>query len=76
MPVVKRFAQCRIAIYPRDHHPAHVHVEFRDGDRCVIEIATLQVTGSVRPVAKLADALDWIAGNRESLLARWKEIVQ
>lgn len=76
MPKLKRFSSCRIVIYPRDHQPPHVHVEFRDGDRCKVEIETLLVTGTVRPFGKLRKPLAWIAGNRNWLLAKWKEIVR
>jgi hypothetical protein len=76
MPKLKQFADCRISLYPRDHHPPHVHVEFRDGDRCTVDIGSLNVTGSVRPAAKLVKALDWIAANRASLLETWKDIVR
>jgi hypothetical protein len=76
VPWLKRFADCRIAIYPRDHRPPHVHVEFRDGDRCRVEIKTLLVTGTVRPSGKLKELLAWIAANRQRLLAKWKEIVR
>jgi hypothetical protein len=63
-------------MYPRDHRPAHVHVEFRDGDRCTVEIASLRVVGTIRPASKMAEALDWIAANRETLMAQWEEIVR
>lgn len=76
VPEITRFSNCRIAIYPRDHRPPHVHVEFRDGDRCTVEIETLEVVGVVRPTAKLAVALEWIGNNRAELLAKWKEIVR
>jgi Domain of unknown function (DUF4160) len=76
VPKVKQFPGCRIVIYPRDHRPAHVHVEFRDGDRCKVEIETLLVTGAVRPGSKLAKPLGWIAANRQTLLAKWRDIVQ
>jgi hypothetical protein len=76
VPRLKQFSDCRIAIYPRDHRPAHVHVEFRDGDRCTIEIETLVVSGTVRPSGKLKAPLEWIATNRESLLAKWKKIMR
>ncbi len=76
MPKLKQFADCRISIYPRDHHPPHVHVEFRDGDRCVVEIGSLNVIGAVRPLAKLARALEWIETNRATLLHTWKDIVR
>ena len=76
MPKLKQFADCRISLYPRDHQPAHVHVEFRDGDRCTVEIESLNVTGSIRPAAKLVRALEWIESHRASLLESWKEIVR
>ena len=63
-------------MYPRDHRPAHVHVEFRDGSRCTVEIESLKVAGVIRPVARLSPAKAWIAANKVMLLATWKEIVR
>ncbi len=63
-------------MYPRDHRPPHVHIEFRSGDRCMVEIETLLVTGTVRPSAKLKTPLAWIAANRKRLLLKWKEIMR
>jgi len=51
-------------------------VEFRDGDRCKVEIETLLVTGTVRPSGKLRKPLAWIAANGEWLMAKGKEIVR
>jgi hypothetical protein len=76
VPKLKQFPGCRIAIYPRDHRPPHVHVEFRDGSRCTVEIETLVVTGTVRPSGRLKQPLRWIATNRAWLLANWKKIVR
>ena len=76
MPKLKQLAGCRIAISPRDHWPPHVHVEFRDGSRCTVEIETLLVSGTVRPFRRLREPLTWIAANRARLLAKWKEIVR
>ena len=76
MPKLKQFADCRISIYPRDHHPPHVHVEFRDGDRCTVEIGSLKVAGFVRPASKLSKALAWIESHRVTLMETWKEIVR
>jgi hypothetical protein len=76
VPKLKQFPGCRIAIYPRHHRPPHVHVEFRDGSRCTVEIETLLVTGMVRPSRRLKQPLTWIAANRSRLLAKWKEIVR
>jgi hypothetical protein len=76
VPSLKRFYDCRVVIYPRDHRPPHVHVEFRDGDRCTVEIETLLVTGAVRPSGKLRKPLMWIRVNRKLLMGKWKEIVR
>jgi hypothetical protein len=76
VPKLKQFPGCRIAIYPRDHRPPHVHVEFRDGSRCTVEIETLLVKGAARPSTRLKRPLEWIAANRKRLLAKWKEIVR
>jgi Domain of unknown function (DUF4160) len=76
VPKLKRLPGCRIVIYPRDHRPPHVHVEFRDGDRCAVEIETLLVTGSVRPFGKVKKPPAWIAAHRKWLLAKWKDIVR
>ncbi|MCC6778300.1 MAG: DUF4160 domain-containing protein [Hyphomicrobiales bacterium] len=63
-------------MYPRDHRPPHVHVEFRDGSRCTVEIETLVVNGQVRPPGRLRLPLAWIAANRVPLLAAWQELVR
>ena len=76
MPRITQFPGCRIAIYPRDHRPPHVHVEFRDGQRCTVEIETLRVVGTVRPAARMKRPLEWIGANRDQLMTKWKEIVQ
>ncbi|MHB1271868.1 MAG: DUF4160 domain-containing protein [Rhodanobacter sp.] len=77
MPKLKQFAGRHIAIYPRDHRPPHVHVEFRDGSRCTVGIESLTVSsGTIRPAARLASAMAWIAANKVMLLAKWKEIVR
>jgi hypothetical protein len=49
-------------------------VEFRDGNRCTVEIETLLVTEAVRPSGRLKQPLGWIAANRVRLLAKWKKI--
>lgn len=76
MPKLKQFPGCRIAIYPRDHGPPHVHVEFRDGDRCTVEIETLLTAGVLRLSSKLKKPLAWIEANRSQLMTKWKEIVR
>lgn len=64
-------------IYPREHGVPHFHVEFLDGDRCGVAIETLDIlSGTVRPMSKLDEPLDWAAENRALLMKKWKEITR
>ena len=77
MPTIMRFSTCRLTIYPNEHGTPHFHLEFTDGDRCSIEIATLKIlVGTVTPAKKIAEALEWAAVNQSLLLAKWEEITR
>jgi len=39
MPLIQRFANCRVRINPKDHPPPHFHVELNDGRVAAREIA-------------------------------------
>ena len=54
----------RIRINGNEHGVPHVHVEFRDGNRVSVAIATREVlAGHVAPRKRLNDALAYIAEN-------------
>ena len=73
MPTIRRFANCKIAIYADDHLPPHFHIEGRDF-RAVVEIETLSVrAGDVR---RAAEAMDWAALNLDVLRAEWARLNQ
>ena len=68
MATIRRFAACKIAIYPDDHPPAHFHIEGR-GFRAILEIETLQVrAGETR---KASEAIEWAAENQQLLRTEW-----
>lgn len=68
MPTIRRFADCKIAIYADDHRPPHFHIEGR-GFRAVVEIETMAVrAGSIH---KAVEAMAWAAQNRDLLRAEW-----
>jgi len=74
MPTIKRFSNSRIVIYPQEHGVPHFHVEFTDGDRCAVAIATLEiVAGEIYPARRLHEALTWAGANRALLLEKWRE---
>jgi hypothetical protein len=71
MTIIRRFANCKIAIYADDHLPPHFHIEGR-GFRAVIEVETLRVrAGDVR---KATEAMEWAADNVALLRAEWNRL--
>lgn len=73
MPTIRRFANCKIAIYADDHIPPHSHIEGRDF-RAVVEIETLSIrAGDVR---RAAEAMQWASSNIDALRAEWARLNQ
>ena len=57
MPTIKRFANCAVEMYNKEHGRPHFHVIFSNGDRCSVDIVTLEVlAGEIRPSARLRGA--------------------
>jgi hypothetical protein len=68
MPTIRRFASCKIAIYPDDHMPPHFHIEGR-GFRAIIEIETMRIrTGRTRDAL---DAIIWARQDTALLRREW-----
>jgi len=60
VPTIRRFANCKIAIYADDHMPPHFHIEGR-GFRAIVEIETMGVrAGETR---RVAEAMQWARAN-------------
>lgn len=73
MPTIRRFANCKIAIYADDHLPPHFHIEGRNF-RAVVEIETLSIrAGDVR---RAAEAMQWASSNIDVLRAEWARFNQ
>lgn len=74
MPTIKRFGNCAIEMYHREHGRPHFHVIFSDGERCAIDIETLEVlAGEVKRPARLREALLWASANRAVLMGYWRK---
>jgi hypothetical protein len=68
MPTIRRFANCKIAIYADEHMPPHFHIEGRTF-RAVVEIDTLLVrAGNTRHVPEV---LAWVKEHQELLRQEW-----
>ncbi len=72
MPTVLRIDGLRVAVYPNDHPPAHVHV-IGPGWVVVINLLGLEVReaiGCTEPEARRV--LRLIAGHRTALMEAWR----
>ena len=76
MPVIQRFASCRVAINPRDHAPSHFHVLLNDGREAWVAIATLEILHGKVSVREIADALAWARSNQAMLADKFEELQQ
>lgn len=72
MPTVLRIDGCRVAIYPNDHPPAHVHV-IEPGWVVVINLIGLEVRETAGCEEREARrVLRLIAGHHEALMEAWR----
>ena len=73
MPTIRRFANCKIAIYAADHLPPHFHIEGRTF-RAIVEIDTLRVrVGNTRHVPEV---MAWARENQRYLRREWHRLNQ
>jgi len=69
MPEISRFLGIVIAMFHRDHDPAHFHAYYGN-DMVVVEIETGTVKGNF-PRRALSHVLEWLEQHREELLLNW-----
>ena len=69
MPELSRFLGIVIAMYYRDHNPAHFHAIYGEAE-ITVEVATGKVNGDFPPRA-LAHVLEWKDLHRDELLEAW-----
>jgi len=68
VPTIRRFANCKIAIYADDHMPPHFHIEGR-GFRVIVAIETMAVR--VGDIIKARDAMAWARQNVDLIRSEW-----
>jgi hypothetical protein len=74
MPVIERFAQCRVRINAKDHPPPHFHVLLNDGREAWVTIADLNIVHGKVAVREIADVLGWAKANQAMLAATFEEL--
>ncbi len=65
MPTIHRLSNLTIRVNVPDHLPPHVHVVTTDRRDALVFLDTLQVVSRTLKAAEIAEALAWIAANRE-----------
>jgi hypothetical protein len=68
VPTIRRFANCKIAIYADDHMPPHFHIEGR-GFRVIVVIETMAVR--VGDISKAREAMAWARQNIDLIRSEW-----
>jgi hypothetical protein len=76
MPVIQRFANCRVVINPRDHAPPHFHILLNDGREAWVAIATLEILHGKIFVREIGDVLAWAKSNQAMLADKFEELQQ
>ncbi len=69
MPEISRFLGIVIAMYYREHGPAHFHAIYGDFE-VTVEIETGVVNGTL-PTRARSHVLEWLQLHREELRAAW-----
>ena len=73
VPVLKKFSATRVVMYAGDHLLPHVHIQFRDGPECTVEIDSLKLVGKITR-RDIRDELLWIESNQVFLLSEWRRL--
>jgi hypothetical protein len=70
MPEISRFFGIVIAMYHREHEPAHFHARY-GGQKVTVRIADGVIEGRLSPRAQ-ALVLEWWNLHREELVTNWQ----
>jgi len=65
MPTIHRLPNMTIRVNVPDHRPAHVHVVLADRRDALVYLDTLETVSRTVRTAEIAEALAWIASNRD-----------
>ncbi|MCU0832044.1 MAG: DUF4160 domain-containing protein [Rhizobiaceae bacterium] len=74
MPKIGMVAGVRIAIWPNDHEPAHIHCFYAEHE-CKMAIATGDVLEGRLERAKLVAVRTWLDKNRLEVAFAWNEVM-
>ena len=71
MPEISRFFGIAIQMFGTDHATPHFHATYA-GQRCSIDLRTLEVIRGTLPRRAMALTLEWAALHRGALMEDWQ----
>lgn len=74
MPIIQRFANCRVRINAQDHPPPHFHVQLNDGREAWISIQPLKIIHGRVSEREIAAVLDWARERQDWLTETFEEL--
>ncbi|WP_234026740.1 DUF4160 domain-containing protein [Melaminivora suipulveris] len=74
MPVLQRFANCRVRMYVKDHPPPHFHVQLNDGREAWVSIRPLQIIHGRVAAREIAEVLAWASERQDWLRDTFEEL--
>ena len=76
MPVIQRFANCRVRINAKDHPPSHFHVQMNDGREAWVAINPIEIIHGRVVAREIAEVLAWAKERQAWLTQTFEELQQ
>jgi len=74
MPLIQRFANCRIRINSKHHPPPHFHVLLNDGREAWVTIDPIKIIHGRVALREIAEVLSWAKGRQAWLAQTFEEL--
>ena len=74
MPVIQRFANCRVRINSKDHQPPHFHVQLNDGREAWVSISPIKIIHGRVATREIAEVLAWAKEHQAWLAQTFEEL--
>jgi hypothetical protein len=75
MPLIKRFANCRVRINAKDHPPPHFHIQMNDGREAWVSINPINIIHGRVSTREITEVLAW-ANDNQAWLSQTFEALQ
>jgi len=73
MPTITIIDGIKISIYPNEHNPPHLHIDYAEFS-CLIEISTQKVIKGQIPIKILIKINEWLVINQLKLLQMFNDL--